>query len=172
MMRAILAFALLPFALPAQTMEERVQDLAVLYAATDPADCLSRAAGPGAAEGCVGAASDSCMALEADGYTTFGMMTCAMAETAAWDDLLNAEYQKTRARAAAMDGYESQPEYAVRADRLLDAQRAWITFRDAECALAYSEFGAGTMRVLASSGCHLQMTADRTIQLKFMFGEI
>jgi uncharacterized protein YecT (DUF1311 family) len=112
------------------------------------------------------------MEQETDGYTTVGMMICAMVETAAWDDLLNAEYQKTRARAAAMDGFESQPEYAVRADRLLDAQRAWITFRDAECALAYSEFGAGTMRVLASSGCRLEMTADRTIQLKFMFGEM
>lgn len=155
-----------------QGMEDLLQDLAMRYTTSDPVECLRRAASPVAAQTCIGVASGTCMEQEADGSTTFGMMACTMAETAAWDALLNAEYQKARARAARMDGFETTAEYAVRAARLLDAQRAWIAFRDAECALAYSEFGAGTMRVLGSAGCHLQMTAERTITLRLMFEEM
>ena len=55
---------------------------------------------------------------------------------------------------------------------LRTSQRHWIAFRDAECALAYAEFGAGSMRVLSSAGCQLQMTAERAIALKFMFAEM
>lgn len=164
-----LAF-MLPFAAQAQGMDERMQDFAMLYASVDPAECLNSADAPDAAQACIGTVSGMCMEQEQDGYSTFGMMTCMMAETQAWDDLLNAEYALLRARAQAMDANESQPDYAVRADLLLDAQRAWITFRDAECALSYSEFGGGSMRVLNGSGCMMQMTAERTIELKFMFG--
>ena len=128
MMRTIAFALILPMAVPAQTMEEHMQNLAMLYTAADPADCLNRAGDPSAAKACISATSDTCMEQEADGYTTFGMMTCVQAETQAWDILLNAEYQKTRARADRMDGFESQPDYAVRADRLLEAQRAWIAF--------------------------------------------
>jgi uncharacterized protein YecT (DUF1311 family) len=135
----------------------------------DVAPCLAAADTPDDAQACIGSGSATCMETEADGYTTFGMAACTQAETQAWDDLLNSEYVALRDRARAMDAGETNPDYAVRADALLTAQRAWIAFRDAECALAYSEFGGGSMRRLSASGCHLQMTAERTIDLHFMF---
>ena len=60
------------------------------------------------------------------------------------------------------------PEFAVRAEKLLEAQRAWIVYRDAECALDYAEWGAGSMRNIAHADCRLQMTAERTIELRRM----
>lgn len=135
----------------------------------DVAPCLLRAERPAGAQACIGEGAATCMDSEADGYTTFGMAACTQAETQTWDDLLNSEYAGLRDRARAMDAGETNPDYAVRADALLTAQRAWIAFRDADCALAYTEFGGGSMRRLSASGCHLQMTAERTIDLHFMF---
>lgn len=164
------AAALLPVATFAQDnpdVAERMHDIAPV------AQCLEAADDPAAARACIGRGAATCMDTDpAQNQTTTGMMFCMMAEAQLWDDQLNAEYGKLRDRARRMDAGESQPEYAVRAARLLDAQRAWITFRDAECALSFAEFGAGSMRVLSSAGCQLQLAAERTIALKFMFQEM
>ncbi len=163
---ALLALATPAWAEPQPHIAER------MHYTTGVASCLSDADTPQEAEQCIGDFAAVCMETEADGYTTFGMMSCTQAETQAWDDMLNREYALLRDRAEAMDDGEFDDAYAVRVERLRDAQRAWISFRDAECALAYSEFGMGTMRQLSGSGCHLHMTAERAIELKFMFGEM
>ncbi|MEM8869902.1 MAG: lysozyme inhibitor LprI family protein [Pseudomonadota bacterium] len=106
--------------------------------------------------------------------TTLGMMTCAQHETQAWDVLLNAEYAEALAWAKGMDAQDQQhfPEFAKRAESLLAAQRAWIAFRDAECGLAYAVWGAGSMRTLAGTACHADMTAERTLALRALRDEM
>lgn len=122
---------------------------------------------------CIGALSDACQTGTAGGSTTLGITECAMRETAAWDVLLNEEYRAVRAGAKAADAAEAQhfPEFARRVISLRDAQRAWIAFRDAECALAYAEWGSGSMRGIAAAHCQLEMTAERTFTLRAMRAE-
>ena len=105
-----------------------------------------------------------------DGHSTLGMTSCLSAEADVWDRYLNAEYKETRAymKAADIDEAEYFPDFARRVETLLAAQRAWIAFRDAECDLAYAEWGSGSMRNIAYADCRMQMTAERTIRLRAM----
>ncbi len=126
-------------------------------------------AGDGAArEACIGVMSDACFSREPDGESTLGMSQCLYAESEVWDELLNAEYRRTMAWAGKMDRDEAAyfPEYAVRADRLRAAQRAWIAFRDAECGLDYAIWGSGSMRNIAGADCIMRQTAERVIALR------
>jgi uncharacterized protein YecT (DUF1311 family) len=136
--------------------------------------CLDAAADTQAAQACIGRFAEGCMTAEADGQTTVGMMFCTLAEHDAWDDLLNREYRAAMAAAQAADVAEAEhfPEHAVMADALRKAQRAWIAFRDAECGFAHAQWGAGTMRQIAGASCHLDMTAQRTIHLKFLWDDM
>lgn len=116
---------------------------------------------------CIGAFAQTCMQQEDGGETTLGMSTCAQSASKVWDRLLNREYARAKNWAVAMDEQEAEhfPEFANRVKRLLDAQRAWISFRDTDCALAYAIWGSGSMRHIAGSNCFLQSTAERTIEL-------
>lgn len=108
---------------------------------------------------CIGLAARLCE--DADRPTTVGTMSCAMAETAEWDAILNREYKATR------DLFADTPGLG---DTLLAAQRAWIALRDADCKFAYDRYEGGSMRVIASSDCQLQHTARRALELKNMRG--
>lgn len=116
---------------------------------------------------CKGALAAACMEGEEGGQSTLGMSICNRAEAQVWDKYLNREYRAARVWARAMDDEERAlfPEFATRADALLAAQRAWIAFRDAECGLEYAVWGAGSMRHIAGTGCILEMTAERTLEL-------
>src|SRR5260370_20745110 len=85
---------------------------------------------------------------------TSEMMDCISAETARQDARLNANYKKLLAKLS-----------AKRKKTLLDAQRAWIKFRDLNCEFYYDPDG-GTAARLASTDCFLQATADRAKELK------
>ena len=113
---------------------------------------------------CIGILTTQCTD-KPEGQSTAGMVNCTYAEANAWDVLLNREYQTARAFALDADANDS-PVYAVRAETLRDAQRAWIAFRDANCAAEYAAWGAGTIRQVIGASCHLQMTAERTLDLR------
>ena len=85
---------------------------------------------------------------------TSEMIDCMSAETARQDARLNANYKKLLAKLS-----------AKRKKTLLDAQRAWIKFRDLNCEFYYDPDG-GTAARLASNDCFLQATADRAKELK------
>ncbi|QFT60297.1 hypothetical protein FIU94_15825 [Sulfitobacter sp. THAF37] len=112
------------------------------------------------APACLGAASNACQDQGFD--TTQGISQCIQAETAVWDDLLNTEYKSTRAHLEAQD--------AGLKDQLLTAQRAWIAFRDAECALDYARWQGGSIRSVVFANCMMVMTARRTLELRDMKG--
>ncbi len=132
------------------------------------AGCYAASAGIEGGRACVGTGSSACFEGAPDGQTTVGMMSCLIAERDAWDVLLNAEYARARNAARAADEAEraSMPEYAQRVEQLLTAQRAWIAYRDANCAMEYGAWGGGSMRVIAGADCHLRMTAERTLELR------
>ncbi len=134
------------------------------------AACFDAAMDEAAAEACIGQGSAVCMDTEEGGYTTIGMMFCAWAEFEEWDRLLNREYASVMDGMRAIDAQEAGlfPEFAVRAERLRDAQRAWIVMRDAECSLQYAMWGAGSMRQIAGATCKLQETGERTLYLRFL----
>lgn len=85
---------------------------------------------------------------------TSEMMDCISAETARQDARLNANYKKLMAKLS-----------AKRKKTLLEAQRAWIKFRDLNCEVYYDPDG-GTAARLASNDCFLQATADRAKELR------
>ncbi|MGI9390256.1 MAG: lysozyme inhibitor LprI family protein [Boseongicola sp.] len=129
--------------------------------------CFEEADGAEAKSQCIGAMAQLCMDEQDGGHTTIGMSSCLAAEGLVWDRFLNAEYKATMAwlKAADEDEAESFPEFAERAENLRAAQRAWIAFRDAECALEYAQWGSGSMRTIAGADCLMQMTAERSIEL-------
>lgn len=115
---------------------------------------------------CIGRLSTPCMEQDG-GFSTAGMASCTLDETAAWDVLLNRYYGEARTLAQSLDAATDAAfsSYAVRAETLRDAQRAWITFCDTNCAAEYAQAGEGTIRQLYGASCHLHMTAERTIWL-------
>jgi len=119
--------------------------------------CFAGAAPGETALACLGQGAKPCTETP-EGMTTIGTMQCLQAETAVWDDLLNTEYKALRAQMLAQGGNLNE--------MLLDAQRAWITFRDAECALEYARWGDGSIRQIVAANCLMEMTAARAIELR------
>lgn len=105
---------------------------------------------------CLGEAAQGCMAGTDE--STVSMIGCISAETIVWDDLLNTEYKARRS--------EMLAQGAGLSDALLDAQRAWIAFRDAECALEVARWGDGTLAGVVGANCAMEMTAMRAAQLR------
>lgn len=111
---------------------------------------------------CIGLISTPC--IEAPGgSTTVGMMDCLGREHDAWDVLLNRYWGPMMAKAREVDAAEAGSGAPSSAEALRTAQRAWIAFRDADCAHAASEWGSGTMAGPIRIGCLLERTAERTI---------
>lgn len=156
------ALALVLVALPAAAQERETALYGPLLT-----QCYEAAADWDSREECIGRLSQACMSGEEDGESTHGMARCIRAETEAWDRLLNAEYRATMdwAKEADADEREYSPEYANRAETLRDAQRAWIAFRDAQCAFDYAQWGSGSMRLIVGAACFMEMTAQRTLEL-------
>lgn len=109
---------------------------------------------------CIGDAAAACQS-QPGGDTTLGISACLQGEAQAWDDLLNAQYKGARARMLEQGGTDL-------ADQLLDAQRAWITFRDADCGLVYAIWAEGSIRTVMASDCYLHKTAQRALELRDM----
>lgn len=131
--------------------------------------CLSAAETAEDAKTCIGQSSASCMENEQGGHSTVGMMFCLLAEYHGWDRALNSTYQRVMAGLEADDAQEAEhfPEFASRAETLRTAQRAWIPFRDGQCAFEYALWGSGSFRQVSGADCLMMITAERTIYLHF-----
>lgn len=112
-------------------------------------------------------ASTSC-AFADDGYSaaysacvnkaggeTASLVDCSNEELARQDARLNTAYK------TAMSVLPDQNK-----QKLLEAQRVWIKFRDADCGVYYSLTG-GTVDLLNGSGCELDMTKERADALEW-----
>ena len=85
---------------------------------------------------------------------TSEMLDCISAEFTRQDDRLNENYKRLMSKLS-----------GKRKEGLLEAQRAWIKFRDTNCNFYYDPDG-GSAAHLASNECSLNATADRATELK------
>jgi uncharacterized protein YecT (DUF1311 family) len=122
----------------------------------------------GAADGaaCIGVWQDGCQAADP---STAGIVACLDAEAAAWDAALNAAWGPARDAAKATDARraaEGQGGLPKAWEALLAAQRAWLAFRDAECASLYADWAEGTIRGPVAADCRMRLTAERALALR------
>ena len=94
---------------------------------------------------------DRCIA--ASGGVTAPINECTAAETDRWDKRLNASYRSLLVTL--------NPE---RKKALVDAEVAWLKFRDSNCDFIADPDG-GTAAGMAANSCVLRMTAERALEL-------
>ena len=99
-------------------------------------------------------ALDRCLATP-EGMSTYGMIDCIGKEVVVQDARLNRAYQ------AALMRLERPRQKAA----LQKAQRAWIAFRDADCA-SYLDEDWGSMARVESNQCVLDHTRQRADELE------
>lgn len=94
--------------------------------------------------------------MDKAGGVTYDMVECSSAELSLQDARLNLAYKN------AMGVLSSESK-----NRLREAQRIWIKFRDADCSIYYNLSG-GTMDSLNGAGCELSMTQERADALEWI----
>ncbi len=98
------------------------------------------------------------------------MNWCAGQDFEAADRELNAQWALTRAAMKARDAewaeIGSADKRAGWTANLLEAQRGWLRYRDAHCAMEGYEARGGTLEPLLVLTCKAQLTRTRTKELK------
>jgi len=94
--------------------------------------------------------------LEKSHGITAEMINCMLAETRRQDARLNENYKKLLSKSA-----------TERKNALIEAQRAWIRFRDANCGF-YADPEGGSAARMAANECILNATADRAKELQLL----
>lgn len=92
--------------------------------------------------------------MDKSGGTTVGMIECITAEAQRQDVLLNKAYKNLMAELP-----------AARKTQLQQAQRAWISYRDANCGFYYDPDG-GSMARVSANDCVMRSTAERARELE------
>jgi len=92
------------------------------------------------------------------------MNICAEMDWQEADVELNAAYKQVMAEMKAMDA-DLPPDLQGAEDALRTAQRAWIEYRDGNCAAAGFPMRGGSAEPLLVYGCLRQMTENRTQEL-------
>jgi len=94
--------------------------------------------------------------LEKANGITAEMINCMLAETRRQDARLNENYKKLLSKLA-----------TERKNALIEAQRAWIRFRDTNCGF-YADPEGGSAARMAANECILNATADRAKELQLL----
>src|SRR5215813_1018998 len=94
--------------------------------------------------------------LERSNGVTAEMINCILAETRRQDARLNENYKRLISKLA-----------TERKNALVEAQRAWIRFRDANCGFYADPEGGSAARVTAHE-CLLNATVDRAKELRLL----
>ncbi len=111
-------------------------------------------ANPNGEARCLDAVVDECLDIPAN-QTTAGMVQCSSIALEGWDLLLNSTYQSVMSYAD--DGVKTA---------LRSAQRSWIAYRDAKCAVWLSLYEGGSMGRLLGADCMRDETARRALDLR------
>jgi uncharacterized protein YecT (DUF1311 family) len=101
------------------------------------------------------------------------MNWCAARDYEEADEALNEEWKEVAAAMKARDAArekmdlppDERPGYFA---SLLEAQRAWLRFRDAHCRLKGYEARGGSLEPLLVSTCKTALTKERTEQLRIL----
>jgi uncharacterized protein YecT (DUF1311 family) len=96
------------------------------------------------------------------------MNHCAHQDYLKADAALNAQWKKAAAVMKQRDaGWDSDwDRRAAYFDTLLEAQRAWITYRDTHCTSEGYHFRGGSLERLLVAMCKTGLTEERTKQLR------
>lgn len=92
------------------------------------------------------------------------MNYCAWQDFEAADRALNVAWGLVKAEIAARDA-DMPTDMQGWPEALLEAQRAWISYRDAHCASEGFQFRGGTMEPLIVATCRTRATQLRTQEL-------
>lgn len=112
---------------------------------------------------------DKC--LSQNGEHMLGMKECAAMELEEADKALNLSYKKLKSyfdEKKKEEGKDRFGHYTQLSERLIKAQRAWILFRDADCALSADSIG-GSLEGLEITTCKTAETLQRTEKLERLF---
>ena len=102
--------------------------------------------------------------------TQMEMNHCAGLEYLAADEDLNADYKMAREAMKQMDEYLPTGGRSA-AQSLLDAQRAWIVYRDAACETKGFLFRGGSMEPPIVLTCKTDLTRKRSEALRYLAEE-
>jgi uncharacterized protein YecT (DUF1311 family) len=107
-------------------------------------------------------ATSEAFAIDCDhAVTTLDINECAWGEQKKVETKLNQVYQRVL---KGLDQPDTEMEhFSHMKESLLQAQRAWITFREANCRAAYDRNASGTMRTVIYIGC-MQTHAEQRIK--------
>lgn len=95
--------------------------------------------------------------------TQMEMNVCAGREYEAADLALNAQWKLTK---ALMDRVDAERQEKAGVSKLVASQRAWLAYRDAQCALDGHAMEGGSAQPLLVSSCLAELTRKRTDELK------
>lgn len=109
------------------------------------------------------AAEDPCNAAK----TTVEINACAKAAFDRADRALNATYQKVLATFDAPDGLGRPRDQDKKS--LIQAQRHWVQFREANCFTVWLRYAEGTIRVSQKLACMEELARQREAQLQKWF---
>jgi uncharacterized protein YecT (DUF1311 family) len=110
--------------------------------------------------------SDEC----ADAQDQHSLNMCALEDYQAADVELNQQWAETAAAMKEADAeldreHDKQPGYY---ETLLEAQRAWLKYRDAHCLVDSFSFRGGSGQPMVDSFCKANLTRMRTEQLRVL----
>ncbi len=108
----------------------------------------------------------------ANAGNTVEMNFCADKDYKAADKALNAAYANAAEYIRTRGEQEKPYDTASFQEALRNAQRAWVTYRDADCKdLVAQEWSGGTGATAAILGCMTEKTIQRTKELKERYAE-
>ena len=103
----------------------------------------------------------------ADAMAQAELNACVYAEFETADAALNKIWPQAMALMKQIDANLPKAEQGA-ADQLRDSQRAWITFRDANCAAEAYMVHGGSAQPMVRYGCMARLTEARTADLELL----
>jgi uncharacterized protein YecT (DUF1311 family) len=103
--------------------------------------------------------------------TTMEMASCAANRFEKADRAMNIVYSKLMRKAQTMDKSATPGDTDKAVDRLRNAQRAWVVWRDAECPLRTLSYKGGSMERIERPSCAANLTEERTKLLEDVLKE-
>jgi hypothetical protein len=123
--------------------------------------CLSSAGDDEAAQtACIGQFASSCIANSPGGETTAGMVQCAQAERAQWENVRGAQVIALRA-------IESPRQIAL-LDVALDEHGRWA---EAHCSYRASIYEGGSLSIVVAAQCMNTVVAEHALYLRNRYSE-
>lgn len=113
-----------------------------------------------------GASAHVCDQVKADQGIQSEMNICAASEYLAADEALNTQWRETAAVMRRLDEYDHDDGRPGYFETLLEAQRSWLSYRDASCRLQGYDARGGSLEPLLVSTCLTHLTLLRTDELR------